>query len=56
MDRLRRMSEYGLDLAIIGAYFGVIVWIGVFCSRRNRSVADFALGGRSIPWLSLIHI
>jgi len=52
--RLRRMSDYGLDLAIIGAYFAVIVWIGVYCSRRNRSVADFALGGRSIPWWAVL--
>ena len=48
------MSDYGLDLAIIGAYFAVIVWIGVYCSRRNRSVADFALGGRSIPWWAVL--
>jgi SSS family solute:Na+ symporter len=48
------MSDYGLDLAIIGAYFALIVWIGVYCSRRNRSVADFALGGRSIPWWAVL--
>ena len=54
LDRLRRMSEYGLDLAIIGSYFAVIVWIGFFCSRRSGSVADFALGGRSIPWWAVL--
>ena len=54
VDSVRRMSDYGLDLAIIGAYFAVIVWIGVSCSRRNRSVADFALGGRSIPWWAVL--
>jgi len=48
------MPDYGLDLAIIGAYFAVIVWIGVWCSRRNGSVADFALGGRSIPWWAVL--
>ncbi|MCX6877565.1 MAG: sodium:solute symporter [Verrucomicrobia bacterium] len=48
------MLAYGLDLAIIGAYFAVIVCIGVYCSRRNRSVADFALGGRSIPWWAVL--
>jgi len=48
------MPDYGLDLAIIGAYFAVIVWIGVWCSRRNGSVADFALGGRAIPWWAVL--
>ena len=48
------MSAYALDLAIIGAYFAVIVWIGVYFSRRNASVADFALGGRSIPWWAVL--
>ncbi|MEO0018564.1 MAG: hypothetical protein RLZZ522_1847, partial [Verrucomicrobiota bacterium] len=48
------MSDYGLDLAIIGMYFAVIVGIGVYFSRRNTSVADFALGGRSIPWWAVL--
>jgi Na+/proline symporter len=48
------MSDYGLDLAIIGAYFAVIVCIGVHFSRRSGSVADFALGGRSIPWWAVL--
>lgn len=54
VDSLRRMAGYGLDLVIIGAYFAVIAWIGVYCSRRNRNVADFALGGRSIPWWAVL--
>lgn len=48
------MSGYALDLAIIGAYFAVIVCIGVYFSRRNANVADFALGGRSIPWWAVL--
>ncbi len=48
------MLAYGLDLAIIGTYFAVIVWIGVHFSRRTGSVADFALGGRSIPWWAVL--
>jgi SSS family transporter len=48
------MSGYLLDLAIIGAYFAVIVCIGVYFSRRNASVADFALGGRAIPWWAVL--
>lgn len=48
------MSGYVWDLVIIGGYFAVVVGIGVYFSRRNASVADFALGGRSIPWWAVL--
>jgi len=43
-----------LDLLVIGLYFAIIVGIGVHFSRRNSSVSDFALGGRSIPWWAVL--
>ena len=43
-----------LDLLIIGLYFGIILAIGVYFSRRNHNVSDFALGGRSIPWWAVL--
>ncbi len=49
------MPAIALDLLIIGMYFAIIVGIGVHFSRRdNRNVADFALGGRSIPWWAVL--
>jgi solute:Na+ symporter, SSS family len=48
------MREILFDLAIIGAYFAIIIWIGVHFSRRNRDVSEFALGGRSIPWWAVL--
>ncbi|NQX01973.1 sodium:proline symporter [bacterium] len=48
------MSALSLDLVIIGIYFAVIIGIGVHFSRRNHNVADFALGGRSIPWWAVL--
>jgi SSS family solute:Na+ symporter len=48
------MSALGLDLVIIGLYFAIIVGIGVYFSRRNNNVSDFALGGRSIPWWAVL--
>ena len=42
------------DLLIIGMYFSIIVGIGAHFSRSNRNVADFALGGRSIPWWAVL--
>lgn len=38
-----------LDWIVVGAYFGVMLGIGVYYARRNRSAVDFVLGGRSIP-------
>lgn len=43
-----------LDLLIIGAYFAIIVGIGVYFSRRSKNVSEFALGGRSIPWWAVL--
>jgi len=51
---MRRMSSLGLDLLIIGIYFVIIIGIGVHFSRRSNDVADFALGGRSIPWWAVL--
>jgi SSS family transporter len=47
-------SAIALDLLIIGVYFAIIVGIGVHFSRRKANVADFALGGRSIPWWAVL--
>jgi Na+/proline symporter len=43
-----------LDLFIIGAYFAIIVMIGVHFSRRNKNLSEFALGGRAIPWWAVL--
>src|SRR6188508_736976 len=52
---MRRMFKaWGFDLVIVGIYFAIIIGIGVHFSRRNKNVADFALGGRSIPWWAVL--
>ncbi len=48
------MPAVALDLIIIGIYFAIIIGIGWHFSRRNNNVADFALGGRSIPWWAVL--
>ncbi len=48
------MSALVLDGVIIGIYFAIIIGIGAHFSRRNKDVADFALGGRSIPWWAVL--
>jgi Na+/proline symporter len=48
------MSPLVKDFVIIGLYFAIIMAIGVYFSRRNKDVSEFALGGRSIPWWAVL--
>jgi len=48
------MPALALDLLIIGMYFAILVGIGAHFSRRNLNLADYALGGRSIPWWAVL--
>ncbi len=43
-----------LDGFIILFYFAVITAIGLYMGRREKSLADFALGGRQIPWWAVM--
>ena len=43
-----------MDLVIIVLYFAIIIAIGVYFSRRNKDVSEYALGGRSIPWWAVL--
>ena len=39
-----------LDYAMVFAYLGVLVAMGVYFSRRKQSTEDFFLAGRRVPW------
>src|SRR3954469_6280051 len=39
-----------LDWVILIAYFGVMVWIGVWARRRIHNSRDFFTGGGRMPW------
>jgi SSS family transporter len=43
-----------LDGFIILAYFAAILAIGLYMGRREKSLNDFALGGRRIPWWAVM--
>jgi len=43
-------SLHWLDYTAIGLYLVVMLGIGAYFSRGERSSADFFLGGRRIPW------
>lgn len=44
----------GVDGAVILIYFVGIVGIGLYASRKNTSLKEFALGGHSIPWWAVL--
>ncbi|MDP7693037.1 MAG: hypothetical protein QGG89_14480, partial [Vicinamibacterales bacterium] len=39
-----------LDLAVLGAYVGGTVWLGLALSRGQASVRDYFTSGRRAPW------
>ena len=42
-----------MKIALLAAYFGVLLWIGFKCRRGTGSVDGFVLGGRSVgAWLT----
>src|SRR5438477_10721016 len=42
------------DGLIIVLYFVLITVLGLYMGRREKSLHDFALGGRRIPWWAVI--
>ncbi len=39
-----------IDFIIIGIYFSLIIFIGSSFSRGQKSLKDYFLGGRNVPW------
>jgi SSS family transporter len=50
------MGRDGLvvDGIIVVLYFVVITAIGLYMGRREKSLSDFALGGRRVPWWAVM--
>jgi len=48
------MNAYVYDLVIIVVYFIGILTIGIWAGRKESSLEDFSLGGRSIPWWAVL--
>ena len=44
------ISLVGLDWLIIFSYFFILVGIGFWFGRGQRSARDYFLGGRDLPW------
>ena len=43
-----------IDGAIVVAYFAAITAVGLYMGRRERSLSDFALAGRRVPWWAVM--
>jgi len=43
-----------LDFVVIGAYFAVLLWIGIWAARREKLLSsDYFLAGRDVGWLAV---
>jgi SSS family solute:Na+ symporter len=43
-----------IDGGIVLVYFVAITALGLYMGRRERSLSDFALGGRRVPWWAVM--
>lgn len=44
----------GLDLTIIGAYLGLLIFIGFYLKKQaSKNLESYLLGGKTIPWYML---
>ncbi|HET8531564.1 MAG TPA: sodium:solute symporter [Methylomirabilota bacterium] len=49
-----REAHLLIDGAIVCAYFAMITTIGLYLGRRDKSLSDFALAGRRVPWWAVM--
>jgi solute:Na+ symporter, SSS family len=47
-------ARLAIDCAVLLLYFIIIIAIGLFMGRRERDLADFALGRRQIAWWAIL--
>lgn len=43
-----------VDIAIVVVYLAVMTGMGFWMGRGNRTVSDYLLGGRSLPWWAVL--
>ena len=42
------------DFLVVALYFAAIISIGLYAGRKQSSLEDYALGGRSMPWWAIL--
>jgi solute:Na+ symporter, SSS family len=52
------MSDFTYALIVdgiaVGIYFALILTVGLWPSRKNNTMEEFAMGGRSMPWWAVL--
>jgi len=51
---MRIDPTFFVDLAVVLVYFITIIYVGLKFGERENNLADFSLGGRSIPWFAVL--
>jgi SSS family solute:Na+ symporter len=47
-------SDRLIELGMLTAYLGMLMWIGIRSARQVRTSADYTLAGRSVPWVVIL--
>jgi SSS family transporter len=47
-------GRLAIDTGVLVLYFVIIISIGLYMGRKEENLADFALGGRRIPWWAVL--
>jgi solute:Na+ symporter, SSS family len=42
------------DYVVLAGYAGIIITIGIITGRKEKNITDYFLGGRSMPWWSVM--
>ena len=50
----RRVRLGAVDLLVLGLYMALVVALGMSFGRRQRTAADYMLGGRDVPWWAVL--
>ncbi|MGC4071534.1 MAG: hypothetical protein QM760_03310 [Nibricoccus sp.] len=40
-----------VDYGLIGLYFAIVIYVGIYAARRNKGVDDYFKGGGQVPWV-----
>src|SRR5688500_11045276 len=50
---MRLSGIHLIDVLLIVAYLALLVWIGAYFSRKQKSLGDFVKGGKQVGWLAI---
>ncbi len=48
------MADFHIDAWVIGGYFALIIGLGLWASRGQKTMESYAMGDRSMPWWAVL--